>query len=152
MQGGSRIQALDGIFESTMCPRPRLDISRRVNELEEGQQGTAGAATTIVHTFIFSLAHLLMLESTPYLLKAATWTDDLTLLLSTTAYCWKAVEMSAQQVGVLSTKFETIQAWRNASLSEGNNMFVRLGTDYDIRNGGYFESIKNSANQFIPKP
>ena len=34
----------------------------------------------------------------------------------------------------------------------GNSMFVRLGTDYEIRNGGYFESIKNSANQFISKP
>ena len=33
-----------------------------------------------------------------------------------------------------------------------NSMFVRLGTDYEIRNGGYFESIKNSANQFISKP
>ena len=33
-----------------------------------------------------------------------------------------------------------------------NNMFVRLGTDYKIRNGGYFESIKNSADQFISKP
>ena len=30
-------------------------------------------------------------------------------------------------------------------------MFVRLGTDYEIRNGGYFESIKNSADQFISK-
>ena len=34
-------------------------------------------------------------------------------------------------------------------------MFVRLGTDYEIRNGGrnggYFESIKNSANHFISK-
>ena len=36
--------------------------------------------------------------------------------------------------------------------SSYNNMFVRLGTDYEIRNGGYFESIKNSANQFISKP
>ena len=33
-----------------------------------------------------------------------------------------------------------------------NNMFVRLGTDYEIRNEGYFESIKNSANRFISKP
>ena len=33
-----------------------------------------------------------------------------------------------------------------------NNMFVRLGTDYEIRNGGYFESVKKSANQFISKP
>ena len=32
-----------------------------------------------------------------------------------------------------------------------NNMFVRLGTNYEIR-WGYFESIKNSANQFISKP
>ena len=31
-------------------------------------------------------------------------------------------------------------------------MFVRLGTDDEIRNGGYFESIKNNANQFISKP
>ena len=84
--------------------------SRRANELEEGQQGTAGAATTIVHTFIFSQAHLFMLESTPYFLKSATWTDDLTPLLSTTGYCWKAVEMSAQQVRVLSTKRKTFVA------------------------------------------
>ena len=48
------------------------NISRRTNELEEGQQGTAGAATTIVHTFISSQVHLLVLESTPYLLKSAT--------------------------------------------------------------------------------
>ena len=31
-------------------------------------------------------------------------------------------------------------------------MFVRLGTDYEIRNGRYFEIIKNSADQFISKP
>ena len=48
-----------------------------------------------------------MLESTPYLLKSATWTDNLSPLLSTTGYCWKAVEMSAQQVGVPSTKKKT---------------------------------------------
>ena len=74
------------------------------NELEEGQQSTAGAATTTVHTFISSQVYLLMLESTPYLLKSATWTDGLTPLLSTTGYCLKAVQMSAQQVGVPSTK------------------------------------------------
>ena len=39
-----------------------------------------------------------------------------------------------------------------AVTSAHNSMFVRLGTDYEIRNGGYFESIKNSANQFISKP
>ena len=37
-------------------------------------------------------------------------------------------------------------------LNTYNSMFVRLGTDYEIRNRGYFESIKNSANQFISKP
>ena len=107
--GGSSIRARDGIFEFR-CHQPRLDTFRRANELEEGQQGTAGAATTIVHTFIFSQAHLLMLESTPYFLKLATWTDDLTPLLSTTGYCRKAVEMSAQQVRVLSTKKKTFVA------------------------------------------
>ena len=29
-----------------------------------------------------------------------------------------------------------------------NSMFVRLGTDYKIRNGGYFKTIKNRADQF----
>ena len=33
-----------------------------------------------------------------------------------------------------------------------NSMFVRLGTDYEIRNGGYFKTIRNSADQFISKP
>ena len=86
------------------------NTSRRAKKLEEGQQGTAGAATTIFHTFISSQAHLLMLGSTPYLLKSATWTADLSPLLSTTGYCWKAVEMSAQQVGVPSTKRKTFFA------------------------------------------
>ena len=40
-RGDSSIRALDGIFESTRCQRPRLDTPRRVDELEEGQQGTA---------------------------------------------------------------------------------------------------------------
>ena len=124
--GGGSIRARDDIFEFTRCHQPRLDTSRRANELEEGQQGTAGAATIIVHTFIFSQAHVLTQESTPYFLKSATWTDDLTPLLSTTGYCWKAVKMSVQQVGVLSTKrktlvacVRTIQARRNASLDGG---------------------------------
>ena len=76
---------------------------RRANELEEGQQGTTGAATNIVHTFISSQAHLLILESTPYLLKSAYWMGDLSPLLSTTGCCWEAVELSAQQVGIPST-------------------------------------------------
>ena len=29
-----------------------------------------------------------------------------------------------------------------------NSMFVRLGTDYEIRNGGCFETIKNGADNF----
>ena len=80
------------------------NTSRRANELEEGQQGTAGAATNMVHTFISSQAHLLILESIPYLLKSANWMDELSPLLSTIGCCWEAVELSAQQVGVLSTK------------------------------------------------
>ena len=32
-----------------------------------------------------------------------------------------------------------------------NSMFVRLGTGYEIRNGGYFKTIKNSADQFHTK-
>ena len=83
------------------------NTSRRANELEEGQQGTAGAATTIVHTFLSSQAHLLMLKSTPYLLRSATWTADLSPLLSTTGYYWKAVEISTQHVGVPSNKRKT---------------------------------------------
>ena len=63
------------------------NTSRGENELEEGQQGTAGVATTIVHIFISYQAHLLMPESTPYLLKSATWTTGLSPLLSTTGYC-----------------------------------------------------------------
>ena len=31
--------------------------------------------------------------------------------------------------------------------STKNGMFVRLGTDYEIRDGGYFKTIKNSADQ-----
>ena len=81
------------------------NTSRRTSELEqEGLQGMARAATTIVQVFIHSQAHPLMLESTPYLLKSVTWTVDLSPLLSTTGCCWKAVEMSAQQVGLPSTK------------------------------------------------
>ena len=86
---------------------------------------------TYIHTYTFisSQAHLLMLESTMYLLTSATWTDDLTPLLSTTGYCWKAVEMSPQQVGIPSTKRNTslslvsepIQARRNASLGGGSD-------------------------------
>ena len=40
----------------------------------------------------------------------ATWTIDLSPLLSTTDYCWKTVEISAQQVGVPSTKRRTFVA------------------------------------------
>ena len=29
-----------------------------------------------------------------------------------------------------------------------NSMFMRLGTGYEIRNGGYFETIKNGADYF----
>ena len=83
---------------------------RRTSELEKESQGTAGAATTIVQAFISCQAHLLMLESTPYLLKSATWITDLSPLLSTTGYCWNAVDMSAQQVGAPLTNRRTFVA------------------------------------------
>ena len=106
--GGSSIRAPDDIFEFTGVIDH--DWAHPGGQTSEVQQGTAGEATTIVHTFISTRAHLLMLESTPYFLKSATWIDDLTPLLSTSGYCWKAVEMSAQQVGILSTNRKTFVA------------------------------------------
>ena len=90
--------------------RPEVIIentSSKANELKEGQQGTAGAAAIIVHTFISSQACLLMVESTPCLLKSATCTADLSPLLSTAGHCWKAIEMSVQQVGVFNQEENT---------------------------------------------
>ena len=137
--------------------RPEIIIentSRRADELEEGQQGTVGAATTIVHNFVSSQAHLLVLETTSYLLKSAVWTTDLLPLLSTTGYCWKAVEISAHQVGVPSTKRKTFAACvRNHSSAEERlttwkarltNMRaqpVTLG-EFIGREGSYFLSRK----------
>ena len=125
--------AISALFERT-CPgdpeygswvkslKPEVIIgntSRRTNELEEGpQQGTAEEATIIVQSFNSSQAHLLMLESTPYLLMSETWTADLSPLLSTTGYCWKAVEMSAQQVGAPSTKRTFVACVRNHPSAE----------------------------------
>ena len=83
------------------------NTSRRTSELEEGPQGTAGKATTTAQAFISSQAHLLMLESTPYFLKCATRTYDFSPLLSTSGFCWRAVEILAQQVRVPSTKRRT---------------------------------------------
>ena len=104
------------------------NTSRRANELEERKQGTTGAATNIVHTFISSQAHPLILESTPYLLKSANWMDDLSPLLSTTGCCWEAVELSAQQVGVPSTKRKTFVACvllrGSTGIGTGNNSRV----------------------------
>ena len=81
------------------------NTSRITSKLEqEGPQATARAATTIVQAFISFQDHPLMLESTPYLTKSATWTADRLSFLSTTGYSWKAVEMSAQWIGIPSTK------------------------------------------------
>ena len=111
------------------------DTSRRANELEEGQQGTTGAATNIVHTFISSQAHLLILESTPYLLKSAKWMDDLSPLLSTTGCYWEAVELSAQQVGVPSTKRKTFVAcvWNLPNAEERLARWKARLTDMRVR-------------------
>ena len=130
------------------------NTSRRANELEEGQQGTTGAVTNIFYIFISSQIHLLTLESTPYLLRCANWMDDLSPLLSTTGCCWKAVELSAQQVEVPSTKRKTFVAcvrnhpnaeeclarWK-AKLTDMRVRPVTLGGFID-REGSYFLSRK----------
>ena len=67
---------------------------------------------------------------TPYLLKSATWTDGLTPLLSITGYCLKAVEMSARQVEVTSTKRKTFVACvRNHPSAEERLTRWRVRTD-----------------------
>ena len=134
---------------------------RRANGLEEGHQGTTGAATNIVHTFISSQAHLLILESTPYLLKSAKWMDDLSPLLSTTGCYWEAVELFAQQVGVPSTKRKTFVAcvrnlpnteerlarWK-ARLTDMRVRSVTLG-EFIGREGSYFLSRKKSEQKIF---
>ena len=137
------------------------NTSRGANELKEGQQGTTGAATNIVHTFISSQAHLLILESTPYLLKSADWMDDLSPLLSTTGCCWEAVELSAQQVGVPSTKRKTfIACVRNHPNAEERlarwkarlaDMRVRPVTlaEFIGREGSYFLSRKKGKQKIF---
>ena len=84
-----------GSWVKSLKPQEIIGNTSRANELEEGPQDTAGEATTTVYTSIPSQAHLLIQESTPHLLKSATWTDDFSPLLSNTGYCLKAVEMSA---------------------------------------------------------
>ena len=137
--------------------------SRRTSELEqEGSQGTVRAATAVVQASIYSQAHLLVLESTPYLLKSGTWTVDLSPLLSTTGYCWKAVEMSAQQVGIPSTKRRTfVGCVRNHLSAKGRlikskpkltNMRVQpvmLG-EFVGREGSYFLSRKQGEQRIFP--
>ena len=82
-----------------------------------------------------------MLESTPYLFKSATWTADLSPLLSTTGYCRKEVDMSAQQDRVPSTKSRAFVAcvrnhpsaeeclimWKKARLTNMRAQPVTLG-------------------------
>ena len=137
------------------------NTSRRTSELEEGPQGTARAATAIVQAFISSQAHLLILESTPYRLKSATWTTNFSPLLSTTGYSWKAVEMSAQQVRVPSTKRRTFVACvRNHPSAEEHlirwkarltNIRVQLVTLSELigREGSYFLSRKQGEQRIF---
>ena len=102
-----------------------------------------------------------MLESMPYLLKSSTWTVDPPPLLSTTGYCWKAVEMAAQQVGVSSTKKRTFVACvRSCPSAEGRlirwkarqtNMMVHivtLGKLFD-REGLYFLNRKQGEQRIF---
>ena len=51
----------------------------------------------------------------------------------------------AESLVYLTYTLKSVSA-ANVRANAANNMFARLGTDYEIRNGGYFESIKNSAN------
>ena len=80
---------------------------------QEGKRA-GGRTTRYNRSSYHHCPHLHLLPSPP--LDAGkyavppTWTDDLTPLLSTTGYCWKAVEMSAQQVEVPSTKRKTFVA------------------------------------------
>ena len=121
----------------------------------------AGTATTIVQAFISSQTYLLMMESTTYLLKWATWTAVLSLLLSITGYCWKVVEMSAQQLGVPSTKKRRFVACvRNHSSGEKGIIIwkvrltntrvqpVTLG-EFIGRKGSYFLNRKQGEQNII---
>ena len=100
-----------GFWARSLKPREIIgNKSRRTIELKEGPQSSTGDATAIVQIFISSQGHRLMPESTRYLLKSATWTADLSSLLSITGYCWKVVQTSTQQVGVPSTKRRTFVA------------------------------------------
>ena len=137
------------------------NTSRRANELEEGRQGTTGTAANIVHAFISSRAHFLIIESTQYLLKSANWTDDLSPLLSTAGCCWEAVELSSQQVGVPSTKKKTFIAcirnrpnaeerltrWK-ARLTDMKAQPTTLG-EFIGREGSYFLNRKKGEQKIF---
>ena len=110
MRGGGSIRARDDIFEFTDVTNHDWTHIAGQTSWRKDNKTQQEQLPPFVHTFIFFQAHFFMLESTPYFLKSATWTDDLTPFLSTTGYCWKAVEMSAQQVRVLSTKRKTFVA------------------------------------------
>ena len=82
------------------CPRTN---ERQLEEI----QVAARAATSVVRIFVESPARLLVLESTSNLLRSITWTTDLQPSLAAAGCSWRAVELSAQQVGVSSTKKRT---------------------------------------------
>ena len=104
----------------------------RANELREGQQGTAGAATTIVHTFVSS-PHLHLLPSPP--LDAGKYTippqvGNLNRRPYTTSVNHRLLLESGRDVSPtgrgplnqeenIRSSCPTIQARRNASLGGG---------------------------------
>ena len=113
--------AINTLFKRTCPGDPEYDSwvkSLKPNHWKYIQEGKRAGGRTTMHSrsSYHHCPHLHLLPSPPldavipYLLKSATWTDDLTPLLSTTGYCLKAVEMLAQQVGVPSTKRKTFVA------------------------------------------
>ena len=81
----------------TLQPEVLLsDSYRRFHEqgMEEARESVR-AAVSIVQTFIESDAHLLVLQSTSYLVTSAEWTMDLSSLLTREGCAWTSTELSA---------------------------------------------------------
>ena len=88
---------------------------------------------------------------TTYLFKSVTWTADLSALPSTTGYCWKAVEMSAQQIGVPSTKSRTFVACvrNHPSAEEGLIRWKARLTDMTVQPVTLDEFIGGEGSYFL---
>ena len=133
--------AINALFKRTCPGDPEYGYwvkSLKPNHWECIQEGKRAGERTTRHSrsSYHHCPHLPLFPSppldavTPYLLKSATWTDDLTPLLSTTGYCLKAVEMSTRQVEVPSTKRKLFVACvRNHPSAEERLTWWRARTD-----------------------